>query len=49
MGYDQTGSKELKIAGESVKPGIRRNIIMKSTLDKTCSNNWKLAIYKDTS
>ena len=45
MGCDQIGSKEFKIAGESVKPGIR-NIIMKSLSDKTYPNNWKLAIMK---
>ena len=45
MGYDQIGWKEFKIAGESIKPGIR-NIIMKSLSDKTCPNNWKPAIMK---
>ena len=45
MGYHQVGSKEFKIAGESVKHGIR-NIIMKSLWDKTYPNNWKLAIMK---
>ena len=45
MGYDQIGSKEFKIAGESVKPGIR-NITMKSLSDKIYPNNWKLPIIK---
>ena len=45
MASDQIGSKEFKIAGESVKPGMR-NIILKSLSDKTYPNNWKLAIMK---
>ena len=45
MRCDQIGSKEFKIAGGSVKPGIQ-NIIMKSISNKTYPNNWKLTIMK---
>ena len=45
MGYDQIGSKEFKIADESIKPGLW-NIIIKSLLDNKYPDNYKLAIMK---
>ena len=45
MGYDQVGSKEFKIADESIKPGLW-NIIIKSLSDNKYPDSYKLAIMK---
>ena len=45
MGQGEFRSQDLKIAGESVKPGIRY-ILQKSLNDKKFPDNWKVAKFK---
>ena len=47
MGHDEIRSQDLKIAGESVKPGIRY-ILQKSLNDKKFPDNWKIAKLRTT-
>ena len=47
MGHDEIRSQDLKIAGDSVKPGIRY-ILQKSPNDKEFPDKWKIAKLKTT-
>ena len=44
---EEIRSQDLKIAGDSVKPGIR-HILQKSLNDKEFPDNWKIAKLKPT-